>query len=61
MFQVYLQVTRVYGSLSKVETQYRVVGVTADHVFDFVTIQNHAVVMEERQTSGLIMIEVPIQ
>lgn len=48
----------MYGSIGKVETQYRAVGVTAEPDFDFVTVQNHAVAMEERETTGLIMIDV---
>ena len=57
-FQVYLQVVRLYGSLNKVETQYRATGVTAENKFDFITVENHAVVMEEGQTSGLIPVDV---
>ena len=49
---------RLYGSLGKVETLYRATEVTAEPGFDFLTIENHAVVMEEGQTSGLIMIDV---
>ena len=58
LFQVYLQVVRLYGSLNKVETQYRATGVTAENKFDFITVENHAVVMEEGQTSGLIPVDV---
>ena len=58
LLQVYLQVVRLYGSLNKVETQYRATGVTAENKFDFITVENHAVVMEEGQTSGLIPVDV---
>ena len=31
---------------------------TAENKFDFITIENHAVVMEEGQTSSLIIVDV---
>ena len=48
---------RVYGSEGKLEVRYRAEGVSASE-YDFSTIENHAVVMEPGQTSGLIMIQV---
>ncbi|XP_052793587.1 adhesion G-protein coupled receptor V1-like [Mya arenaria] len=55
--KIYLQVLRVYGSEGKLEVRYTAEGISASP-FDFNTIENHAVVMEPMQTSGLILVDI---